>query len=225
MTIDQNKKMPWKIIHRTRTEVRSGVFEGVFLGVDGDRWIAGRMYTGKAMSDGFGENGEWWYSHSFASPNRSGVRNMRDAVASYIEMGRAALVGDVVFERSTWDTVDRYLVGQVPLDGVADMAAGWEQTGADRSVNALGGSTYLLPAALAKRQLLGYLRRTASEAGPPPTRQGLSLDEAYERVIDADGPVRFEVGRNTYWLTHDGHYSDRHRFRRHPYTERRGNDS
>ncbi|WP_416968228.1 hypothetical protein [Streptomyces sp. 4F14] len=225
MIIDQNKMMPWKIIHYTRVEVRSGVFDGVFLGVDGDRWIAGRMYTGKTMSDGFDENGEWRYSHSCTSPNRFGVRNMRDAIASYIEMGRAALVGDVVFERSTWDTVDRYLVGQVPLDGVADLAAGWERTAVGGSVNALGGSTYLLPATLAKRQLLGYLRRTVSEAGQPSTCQGLSLDEAYEQVIGADGPVRFEVGRNTYWLTHDGHYNDRHGFRRHPHAERRGSDS
>lgn len=226
MNSERNKVMSWTVIHQKRAEVRPGVFEGVFLGVDGNRWIAGRMYTGKTMSDGFDKSGEWWYSHYFGIPHDAGLaRTVREAVAGYLEVARAALLWDVVFERTVGDAVDRYLVELMPLDGVADMSAGWRRTEGGTSVNALGGTTVLLPAAMAKRDLLGFLRRTAPEAGPHRDGQGLSLDEAYERVIGADGPARFEVGRNTYWLTHDGHYSVRHRFPRNPNPDKRGNDS
>ncbi|MET8983261.1 hypothetical protein ABZX85_47620 [Streptomyces sp. NPDC004539] len=184
------------------------------------------MYTGKSISDGFDKNGEWWYSHCFGVSGEAGfVCNMRKAVSGYMEVAREALLWDVVFEWAAGDAVDRYLVRRVPLGGVADMSAGWRRTADGPSVNALGGSTVLLPAVLAKRQLLGYLRRTAPEAGSHPAGEGLDLDEAYEQVISTSGPVRFEMGRNTYWLTHDGRYSDRHRFLRHPHPDKKGDGS
>ncbi|QNP74995.1 hypothetical protein IAG44_40005 [Streptomyces roseirectus] len=223
MNDEKDKVMQWRVVHRTRAEVQPGVFEGVFLGVDGVRWMAGRMFTGRSMNDGFDGNGAWWYSHYYMSAERSAVRNMRGALAAYTEVAGSALVWDAAFDRSVQEAVGRYLAALIPLDGVPDMAASWERTGA-ASVNALGGGTYLLPAAEAKRELLGYLHRTAPDTGTHPAGQGLSLDEAYERVIGARGPVRFEVGRNTYWLTHDGHYSNHTTFHRHPVADERRND-
>lgn len=228
MKSERSKVMSWTVIHQKRAETRSGEFEGIFLGVDGSRWIAGRMYTGASLSDGFDRTGEWWYSHYFGVSDDVGfARTVREAVAGYLEMARAALLWDVVLEQNATDAVDRYLAELIPLDGVADMAAGWRRTDGGTSVNALGGTTSLLPAVVAKRQLLGFLRRTEpeSESAPSPDGQGPGLDEAYERAIGAGGPLVFEAGRNTYWLTHDGHYSARHRFPRNPHPDRRGNDS
>jgi len=209
MSNDQSKVMQWTVVHQKRAEVRPGVFEGVFLGVDGIHWVAGRMYTGRSLADGFDANGEWWYSHYYISPEWSAVRNMLHAVAAYTKVAGDAEVRDAAFDQNVAETVDRYLAALIPLDGVPDMAAGWEQTGA-ASVNALGARTSLLPAAQAKRELLGYLRRTAPDTAVCRNGQGVSLDEAYQLVIGAREPVRFEVGRNTYWLTH---------------TEKRGDES
>jgi hypothetical protein len=176
---------------------------GVFLGVDSHRWVAGRMFTGETADDGFDNHGGWWHSAYFDAPDAPKVRarTMRSAVAAYSELAKTAGVWDgYVFDERAAQAADVHLAARVTLEGVPNMTAGWHNTVWQMPSN----STYLLPAVEAKAALLGYLRLTGSSArldlGPP----GLTLDEAYDIVIDATGPIRFRLGYATYWLSDVG---------------------
>ncbi|WP_077060548.1 hypothetical protein [Streptomyces sp. MP131-18] len=210
----------WTIVHQRRQEIRSGQFEGIFLGNDRDRWMAGRMYTGTSRRDGFSPTGEWWYSTYCDQKNAT--ENMREARAAYLRLSHTAEVSDSLFEQRAGEAIDRHLAGLVSLDGVHDLSAGWHVTDYRPPLDPVGGNTYLLPAQEAKYELLVYLRRTESSAGLAmmPPGMTLTLHEAYQKVIRATGPITFELGRYTYSLVHQGSYCDIGRFPRNPHPER-----
>jgi hypothetical protein len=209
----------WTIVHQRRQEIRAGRFEGIFLGNDRDRWMAGRMFTGRSWHDGFSPTGEWWYSTYCDQKNATD--NMRDALAAYLRLSHTTEVWDGLFEQRAGEAIDRRLASLVSLDGVHDLSAGWRVTNYRPPLAPLGGNTYLLPAREAKYELLGYMRRTEGSAGvaivPPGTT--LTLHEAYQEVIRATGPTAFELGRYTYSLVHQGSYSDMVRLPRNPHPE------
>lgn len=192
----------WTIVHQHREQpINSDTYEGAFLGVDGDRWMTGRMFTGHSMDDGIDAHGQWWYTRYFDDPAKPGTLHMRRALAAYIELAKKAGVwGGYPFEERAARAVDRYLAQRVPLDGVPDMQAGYYSTATQMPA----GSTGLLPAVEAKYELLRYLRYTQATARLDLALPGMTLDEAYELVINATGPVRFQLGYATYWLSDTG---------------------
>ncbi|MEU0214048.1 hypothetical protein ABZ281_02625 [Streptomyces sp. NPDC006265] len=199
----------WTIVHQKRTEWR-GVYDGVFLGECDGRWIAGRMYQGKSMTDGFGEGGEWWYSNRYESDFEHEANRALRALREYIRLSKlAADCWDGIFDQRAGEAIDRHWANRVPLDGVHDMSAAWVHPDLTGDVR---GSHHMLPAAEAKYELLQYMRRShaVSEAfrEVAQIRHGSELHKAYETAIEAAGAVRLSVAGDRFSLSYDGTYND-----------------
>lgn len=199
----------WTIVHQSRQRWRE--FEGVFLGNQGDRWIAGRMFNGKSMHDGFSESGEWWQASQFDDPALPEACRWFQAISRYVKYAGDTCVWDGIFQQRAEEAVDQHLADRVSLAGVPDMSAGWVGTGM-YDHNPPRGHTYLLPAREAKVELLGDIRRTVrNRCGGWSDEQckHSELNDIYQAVINATGPVRVEFDhRNTYSLSHEGSYND-----------------
>ncbi|MFI9271936.1 hypothetical protein ACIGXM_14615 [Kitasatospora sp. NPDC052896] len=189
----------WKIIHQARVkDPRSGEHDGQWLGWDGEtEWIVGRQFTGKEP-DGFDRSGAWWYSHYFVG-KPSDHQNRVGAVADYLEMAeKTTHVWTSIFEQRVRETIDRHLAGRVPVESTALLAAGWAE--GQRAGGSALGSTVPLKLTDAKYELLGYLRRTEHSAALSITPNSITYEQAEGLIVAATGPIRFEFGRNTYWL-------------------------
>ncbi|MEU1552212.1 hypothetical protein ABZ517_05745 [Streptomyces scabiei] len=199
----------WRLVAQKRSEWR-GVYDGVFLGERDGEWMAGRMYQGKSMRDGFGEDGEWWYANYYDSPFEHEANRAKRAVREYIRLAKeAAQCWDGIFDQRAGEAVDRHWAKRVPLDGVHDMSAEWVHpslTGDTR------GGHYMLPAVEAKYELLRYMRssRAVSEAfrEVAQIRPGSELHKAYEAAIETAGAVRLSVAGDRFSLSYDGTYND-----------------
>ncbi|MGW3199124.1 hypothetical protein ACWDBD_32070 [Streptomyces sp. NPDC001118] len=217
----------WTLVHARRSQWRDK-FQGVFLGERYGSWVAGRQLPGETMRDGFGPKGEWSYASYYDSPSEHEVHRAHQALTEYIRLAKeAAECWDGIFDQGAGEAIDRHWARRVPLDGVADMSAGWVHPGLTGDVQS---HTYMLPAVEAKYELLKYVRnsyavrevfRTGTERGP-----GSELHKAYEAAIEAAGPVRFSVAGDHFSLSYDGTYNDddehwRGTWTRNPHPDRR----
>jgi hypothetical protein len=203
----------WTLVQVRRREWR-GEFDGVFLGEQDGKWMAGRQYLGKSMRDGFGPDGEWWYATYFDYEHEHEAYRARRALAEYIRLSEA---------------IDRHWANRVSLDGVYDMSTDWVFPGLTGDV---AGMTYMLPASEAKYELLQYMRRSYSvqeafrEADQG--RTSPELPDAFDAAISAVGPLAVTVGGARYRLSYEGRYNDtderwRREWRRNPHPDRKGN--
>ncbi|MEU1816164.1 hypothetical protein ABZ543_13335 [Streptomyces roseifaciens] len=208
----------WKIVtsrreafydHR-RDKYPNGRYEGIFLGNDGEDWVVGRMFTGASMTDGFHEDGGWWYSSYYDSPDRDATAKREAAIKRYFERASDIGLGDGIFQQRTHEAVEQHLSRLVDVSDVHDLAAGWHETDPAPGMGRLASTYYLFPPQTAKYHLLGELRRTRTGCGADrvPAGYGVSVHDAYELVINATGPIRFTLGYYTYWLSHEGTYND-----------------
>ncbi|MFJ3270943.1 hypothetical protein [Streptomyces sp. NPDC086776] len=191
----------WTIVTQTRQEVSPNHFQGVFLATGrGGHWVAGRHFDGKKGSTGFSECGEWWHGSHFTLGNPT--ENMLAALEAYPELAMKAAVWHRLFEQTAAQTLCRFLAGP-RRDDLPLLSAGWRESDAGHRLPA-AGSTIALPFHEAKYQLFWYLHSTRLGAKAHLT-EGVTIDrhEAYTRVRDATGPLRFELGYNTYWLDKD----------------------
>lgn len=219
----------WGIVHQKRTLWR-GDFDGVFLGERDGNWIAGRMWAGKTMDDGFGENDEWWYASYYDSDNEHEVQRAHRALARYIGMAEdAGNCWDHMFDQRAGEAIDRHWAKRVPLDGVADMQADWVHPDLPGDVR---GGTYLLPAAEAKYELLGLMRRSAAVRqtfrDTATIRPDSELALAYDAVLGAAGRVGVRVAGDRFRLSFEGRYNDgderwRTKWPRNPHPSRKAN--
>ena len=217
----------WTIVQARRSEWR-GEYDGVFLGERDGAWIAGRMFIGKSMRDGFGENGEWWYANYYDSEFEYEAYRAHRAVAEYIRLAKeAADCWDGIFDQRAGEAVDRYWSKRLPLDGVHDMSADWVHPSLTGDV--LGG-TVMLPAVEAKYELLRYMRSSyvVREAfrQAKQCKTGSALHTGYQVAIAAVGPVKLTVEGDRFSLSYHGTYNDAdvwNRTRRNPHPDRKGN--
>ncbi|MFJ7280862.1 hypothetical protein [Kitasatospora sp. NPDC098663] len=193
----------WKIIHQARSyNPRTGEVHGQWLGRDSTTgWVVGRLHPSLSrQDDGFGEDGSWWYSNYYQG-DQSEHRNRLDAAAGYLRMAKEVThAWSSIFEQRVEEALDRELAGRVPWPGVDKLAAGWEGQPVGQGVPIVG-STALLPPTEAKRYLLGHLRSTTASAALHITPNSISYEQAEALVVAATGSIRFEFGRNTYWLS------------------------
>ncbi|MEV1083457.1 hypothetical protein AB0I98_35455 [Streptomyces sp. NPDC050211] len=199
----------WTIVHSKRTEWR-GEFGGVFLGEHDGEWVAGRMYVGKSMTDGFGPGGEWWYATYYDLPTEHECYRARRAVREYVRLAKeTAQCWDGIFEQRAGEAIDRHWARRAPLDNVADMSAGWVHPGLTGDIH---GHTFLLPAVDAKYELLQYMRRSyaVSEAFRQPEngKTGSDLHQAFQAAVEAVGPVNLSVAGDRFSLSYQGRYND-----------------
>ncbi|NIY68103.1 hypothetical protein [Streptomyces malaysiensis] len=202
------KVQGWTIVHQRRSEWR-GVFDGAFLGERDGAWLAGRMFQGKSMRDGFGENGEWWYATYYDSQFEHEANRALRAVREYIRLAKeAADCWDSIFDQRAGEAVDRHWAHRVSLEGVHDMSAAWVHPGLTGDIR---GGTILLPAVEAKYELLKYMRGSYAVREEfrevPQIRPGSALAQAYDAAIAAAGPVRLSVAGDHFSLSYDGSYS------------------
>ncbi|MFE6746017.1 hypothetical protein ACFVGM_09210 [Kitasatospora purpeofusca] len=190
----------WQIIHQARVkDPRTGEYDGQWLGWKDDiKWVVGRQFRGP-WTDGFDEFGGWASSHYFVD-SYSEHQNRVRAVKDYLEMAeRTTHVWTSVFEQQVQETIDRHLAGRGPTESSALLAAGWRE--GPRAGGSALGSTVPLKLTDAKYALLGYLRGTQASAHLDITPHSISYEQAEELIVGAGGPIRFEFGRNTYWLS------------------------
>ncbi|MEV7870157.1 hypothetical protein AB0P17_29620 [Streptomyces sp. NPDC088124] len=191
----------WTLVHQARQKHYDDRYYGHWLGTrDDGQWIIGRLYPGKSMDDGF-RDGEWAYSKRFAGD--PSTDNADAALTAYVEMAHNTFVWDRVFDQTVGEAIDLYWAGPEVPDA-PKLAAGWagaESPNPDRVVSSAGCSI-AMPLHEAKFLLLHYLRRTELAAKAHLTK-GVTVDRhgAVEKVRCATGPIRFEYGYNTYWLT------------------------
>ncbi|WP_328689886.1 hypothetical protein OHA74_12330 [Streptomyces phaeochromogenes] len=199
----------WKLVQARRSEWR-GKYDGVFLGERDGAWVAGRMFTGTSMRDGFGENGEWWYATYYDLTTEHEAYRALRAVREYIRLAKeAADCWDYIFDQRAGEAVDQHWASRVPLEGVADMSSHWVHPGQTGDIRE---GTYMLPAAEAKYDLLKLMRKayTVHEAFRDPTqcKTGSQLHTAYQTAIEAAGPVRLSVAGDGFDLSYHGRYND-----------------
>lgn len=199
----------WTIVHQKRSLWRDQ-FDGVFLGERDGAWIAGRMLPGKSMDDGFSEDGEWWHASYFDSPYEHESSLARSALKRYIGMAEdAGNCWDGMFNQRAGEAIDRHWAKRVRLDGVADMTAEWMHPGLTGDVRE---GFYLLPAAEAKYELLGLMRRSAAVSQAfrdmARIRPGSELALAYDAVLNAAGRVGVRVAGDRFSLSFEGRYND-----------------
>lgn len=200
----------WTLVAQKRTEWR-GTFDGVFLGERDGEWMAGRMFQGKSMKDGFGENGEWWYANYYDSEFEHEANRALRAMREYIRLSKEAAQcwNGSIFDQRAGEAIDRHWAKRVPLDGVHDMAAAWVHPSLTGDVR---GSHYMLPAAEAKYALLQYMRRSyaVSQAfrDVPQIRPGSELGQAYDAAISSAGELRLSVAGDRFSLSYHGNYND-----------------
>ncbi|WP_030570060.1 hypothetical protein [Streptomyces aureocirculatus] len=166
---------------RPRRSEWRGEFDGVFLGERDGEWIAGRMFVGKSMHDGFGESGEWRYATCYDLPREHEVYRAHDALNEYIRL--AKLAGDCwncIFDQRAGEVIDRYWARRVPLDDVADMPALRVRPGLLGEGGIRSGS-YMLPAVEAKYDLLKLMRGALSVREMFATRSSASPAWSYTR--------------------------------------------
>ncbi|MFK0154097.1 hypothetical protein ACIQVK_18750 [Streptomyces sp. NPDC090493] len=227
--MSRNTVQGWTVVHSTRTEWR-GTFDGVFLGERDGEWIAGRMFQGTSMRDGFGENDEWWYANYYDSQFEHEANRAMRAMREYIRLAKeAAECWDGIFDQRAGEAIDRHWATRVPLDGVHDMSAAWVHPSLTGDVR---GSHHMLPAPEAKYELLRYMRRSyaVSEAfrEVPQIRPGSELGQAYEAAIGAAGALRVSVAGDHFSLSYSGSYNDADRnwhtkWVRNPHPDRKDN--
>lgn len=217
----------WTIVQSRRSQWH-GEYDGVFLGERDGAWIAGRMFIGKSMRDGFSESGEWWYATRYDWEFEHEAYRAHRAVAEYIRLAKeAADCWDGIFDQRAGEAVDRYWSKRLPPDGVHDMSADWAHPSLTGDV--LDG-TVMLPAGEAKYELLRYMRRSyaVSEAfrQAKQCKTGSALRTAYQAAIEAVGPVQLTVEGDHFSLSYGGTYNDADdwtRTRRNPHPDRKGN--
>ncbi|TLS44945.1 hypothetical protein FE633_17540 [Streptomyces montanus] len=199
----------WTIVHQKRTQWL-GEFDGVFLGERDGNWLAGRMFRGQSMHDGFDENGEWWYANQYAWKAEHEASRALHAVREYVRLSKeAAQCWDGIFEQRAGEAVDRHWANRVPLVGVADMSSLWVRPGLTGDIRS---GTYMLPAVEAKYDLLKLMRAAYSvhEAfrDSEQCKTGSALHKTYEAAIGAAGPVRLSVAGDRFDLRYEGRYND-----------------
>ncbi|WP_434598171.1 hypothetical protein [Streptomyces sp. A5-4] len=218
----------WKLVQARRSKWR-GKYDGVLLGERDGEWVAGRMFTGTSMRDGFGENGEWWYATYYDLTTEHEAYRALRAVREYIRLSKdAADCWDGLFDQRAGEAIDRHWAQRVPLDEVHDMSALWVRPGLP-GVGDIRSGSYMLPAVEAKYDLLQLMRRSyrVGEAfrDSKQCKTGSALHKAYEAAISAAGPVRLTVDGDHFSLSYDGSYNDgdEHwiRTRRKPHPDRK----
>ncbi|MEV5264763.1 hypothetical protein [Streptomyces werraensis] len=199
----------WTIVHHKRVLWR-GAYDGVFLGERDGNWIAGRMWAGKSMDDGFSEDGEWWYASYYDSPHEHEAGKAMSALDRYIRLAEdAGNCWDGMFNQRAGEAIDRHWARRVPLDQVADMSAAWVHSDLCGEVRHV---FYLMPAVEAKNELLGLMRRSArvrdvfrdnSRIEP-----GSELASAYDVVLGATGQVGVQINGDRFSLSFGGRYNN-----------------
>ncbi|MEV7902102.1 hypothetical protein [Streptomyces anulatus] len=188
----------WTIVTQTRQETAFDHMQGVFLATCGDRWVAGRQYDGKEGSTGFTEDGEWWYGSHFSA--KSATENMLGALDRYSELAMKADVWTRMFTQDATQSLCRLLAGPERPD-LPKLSAGWRESDPGHR-NPGGGVTEPLPFHEAKYHLLWFLIWSTRLNAMDHLTEGVTIDrhQAHTLVREATGPVRFELGYNTYWL-------------------------
>lgn len=191
----------WTIITQTRQEVSPNHFQGVFLATRGAHWVAGRQYDGQKGSTGFNESGEWWHGRHFTLGNPT--ENMHAALDAYPDLAMKADVWDRIFAQRAAQSLCRFLAGP-SRDDLPTLSAGWSRSDAGHGIP-VSGTTIQLPFHEAKYELFWFLVWTTRLSAMEHLTKGVTIDrnEAYTRVREATGPLRFELGYNTYWLAAD----------------------
>lgn len=193
----------WTVVHRARQRHYDGKFYGQFFGARQNQhtknteWLVATMHPGRSADNGF-RGGEWNTSQRFDSP--LSTHNADDALKRHVEKSYETFVWERIFEQRVGEAIDRYLAGP-EVAGAPKLSAGWQRSGAGGAVP-VGSHTVHLPLHEAKYYLLHFLHSIQLGAMAHLT-QGVTLDrhEAVELASKATGPVRFEYGYNTYWLT------------------------
>lgn len=192
----------WTVVHWARQRHYNDQYYGQFLGARVNtytgvtEWLVATLYPGSSAKDGM-RFGEWMTSQRFAGPRSTD--NADDALTRYVEKAHETFVWDRIFEQRAGEAIDRYLAGP-ETHGAPRMAAGWQRSDPGPSAP-FGSATIYLPLHEAKYYLLEFLRSTQLSAMAHLT-EGVTLDrhQAVELVRQADKPVRFDYGYNTYWL-------------------------
>ncbi|MEU5137073.1 hypothetical protein [Streptomyces californicus] len=190
----------WTVIHQARRAWR-GSFEGVWLGVEesAGHWMVGRQHDGQSMDDGFDGDGNWATSRYFRDDNE--YLNMRRALAAYDEEAQnASDVWTTIWNQRTHEAVARHLAHRVPFPTPVQLSAGWFGRGLTGSYSPYG-ATVLCDGPVAKYELIRYLqgqtrfREVVTEPG------SVSEEDAYQMIINATGPVRFQCRGMTFYLS------------------------
>ncbi|MGW1784916.1 hypothetical protein ACWCQQ_38300 [Streptomyces sp. NPDC002143] len=206
------------------------LYDGVFLGERDGIWIAGRMFLGKSMRDGFTESGEWRGATQFTDPAMHEAYRAHLALQDCIRQAEdAGDCWDGMFNQQAQAAIDRHW-GRA---GTADRCPRHvSRVGASRSGGDVRGHTCMLPAVDAKYELLAYMRRSyvVNDAFREfVLRDDRSrLKEAYETAIQAAGPVKFSVAGDHFSLSFDGSCNDNDSLwrttRRNPHPTERATD-
>ncbi|MGW0920682.1 hypothetical protein ACWD3J_16900 [Streptomyces sp. NPDC002755] len=102
----------WMIVQSKRAKWREE-YDGVFLGERDGMWIAGRMFLGKSMRDGFTESGEWRGATQFTDPAMHEAYRAHLAVQDYIRQAEdAGDCWDGMFNQQAQAAIDRHWAGR-----------------------------------------------------------------------------------------------------------------
>ncbi|MGY4963683.1 hypothetical protein [Streptomyces sp. 900105245] len=175
------------VVHQARGEGR-GSFEGVWLAVEEStgHWMVGRQHDG-SRDDGFDADGNWAASQHFREDNE--YLNMRRALDAYDkEAQKAGNVWNRLLNQRAHEAVARHLAHRVSFPTPVKLAAGW--IGRDLTDhNPPCGSTIPLDGPDAKYELIRYLQGQTRFDEIVTEPGSVSEQEAYQRIINATGPV------------------------------------
>ncbi|MFI7083940.1 hypothetical protein ACIBUR_10070 [Streptomyces anulatus] len=196
----------WTIVTQTRQQVSPDHMQGVFLATCGERWMVGRQYDGKKGTTGFSEDGEWWHARYFDGD--TGTDNLLAALDAYPDAAMKAAVWDRMFHQDATESVCRFLAGGEEA-GRPKLSAGWKQTEVLSGIP-VTSSTIPMPFHEAKYELLWFIIWSTRLSAKVHLTKGVTMSrhEAVTLVREATGPIRFEMGYNTYWLAQEEDSTD-----------------